>query len=323
MVFNQELGTETTNERDAKAAGSFGVDVEEMVDEGIVRGSVKVAEFGVGRGEVGAGDVAMDEAMLERLGKVDMHIGSEDFLRGLVTGSAREGIDNTNGLIGSMADGEGKLGEKVQLAGLTRGDILFGEDIGDDGVVSENCEVLAIEVRAQDFKGIDDGEEFLLIGGMVHLSNDELLTHECNRYSLGASVEVMQATFGLGWVPLVIAEDRSALRASIFVRMIRDAVLKSLSDVSCLCNLRQRVLQSWTRVECERHVRCGGESLELGNPVLTEKRVLMEFVELVDRLQVGRLHLESLVPGNSCQVSLVCSSDTATPWLVKMLSSHA
>ncbi|GBG83596.1 hypothetical protein CBR_g37401 [Chara braunii] len=51
--------------------------------------------------------------------------------------------------------------------------------------------------------------------------------------------------------------------------------------------------------ESKRQVRCGGESLELGNPVLTEQRVLMELVELVHRLQVGRLHLESLVPGAS------------------------
>ncbi|GBG91903.1 hypothetical protein CBR_g53962 [Chara braunii] len=65
---------------------------------------------------------------------------------------------------------------------------------------------------------------------------------------------------------------------------------------------------SWTRAhdnqvldgaECERQVRCEGESLELGNPVLTEQRVLMELVKLVHRLQVRRLHLESLVPGVS------------------------
>ncbi|GBG90848.1 hypothetical protein CBR_g51354 [Chara braunii] len=67
-------------------------------------------------------------------------------------------------------------------------------------------------------------------------------------------------------------------------------------------------MKSWTRAhdkqvlngaESKRQVRCGGESLELGNLVLTEQRVLMELVELVHRLQVGRLHLESLVPGIS------------------------
>ncbi|GBG59947.1 hypothetical protein CBR_g66753 [Chara braunii] len=145
VVFSQNLGRETMDRRDAKAASSFGVDVEEMVDEGIVRDSVKVAEFGVGRGEVGAGGVTMDGAMLERLGKVDMRHGSEDFFIGLVIGSAREGIDNTIGLGGSMEDGEGKMGEKVQPAGRTRGNILFGEDTGDDGVVGANGKVLAIE----------------------------------------------------------------------------------------------------------------------------------------------------------------------------------
>ncbi|GBG64069.1 hypothetical protein CBR_g40515 [Chara braunii] len=138
VVFSQELGTETTDGRDAKVAGFFGVDVEEMVDKGIVRDSVKVAKFGVGSGEVGAGGVAMDEAMLERLGEIDVHHGREDFLRGLVIRSARESVDNTIGLIGSMADGEDNLGEKVQPAGLARGDIVFGEDTGDDGVVNAN-----------------------------------------------------------------------------------------------------------------------------------------------------------------------------------------
>ncbi|GBG69864.1 hypothetical protein CBR_g4691 [Chara braunii] len=145
VVFIQELGTETTDGRDAKAVSSFGVDVEEMVDEGVVMDNVKVEEFGVGRGEVGAGGVAMDEAMLERFGNVDMRHGSKDFLRGLMIGSAREGIGNTIGLAGSMANGEGKLGEKVQPTGLTRGDILSGEDSGDDGVVVANGKVLAIE----------------------------------------------------------------------------------------------------------------------------------------------------------------------------------
>ncbi|GBG88009.1 hypothetical protein CBR_g46380 [Chara braunii] len=109
VVYNQELGTETTYGRDAKAAGSFGVDVEEMVDEGIVGDRVKVTEFGVGSGEVGTGGVAMDEAMLERLREVDMRHGSKDFLRGLVIGSAREGIGNTIGLTGTMVDCEGDM----------------------------------------------------------------------------------------------------------------------------------------------------------------------------------------------------------------------
>ncbi|GBG59538.1 hypothetical protein CBR_g49798 [Chara braunii] len=185
VVLSQELRTETTDERDAKAASSFGVDVEEMVDERIVRDNVKVAEFGVGRAEVGAGGVAMDEAMLEILGEADMRHGSEDFLRGFVIGLAREGIGNTIALTRSMAAGEGKLGEKVQPAGLTRGDILFGEVTGDDGIVGANGKVLAIEVRAPDFKGIVDGEEFLLIGGIVHLNSNELLTRECDRVLVG------------------------------------------------------------------------------------------------------------------------------------------
>ncbi|GBG65477.1 hypothetical protein CBR_g51072 [Chara braunii] len=182
---SQELGTETTDGRDAKTASSFDVDVEEMVDEGVVRDSVKVVEFGIGSGEVRVGGVAMDEAMLERLGKLDMRRGSEDFLRGFVIGSAREGISNTIGLVGSMADGEGKLGKKIQPAGLTRGDILFGKGTGDDGVVGANGEVLAIEVMALYFKGIDDSDEFLLIGGIVHLNSDKLLVRECDRVLTG------------------------------------------------------------------------------------------------------------------------------------------
>ncbi|GBG87106.1 hypothetical protein CBR_g44562 [Chara braunii] len=141
-----DVGFDVGKERgQVEATSSFGVDVEEMVDAGVVRNSVKVTEFGVGNGKVGAGGVAMDEAMLERLGEVDMCHGIKDFLRGLMTGSAKEGIGNTIGLAESMSDGEGKLDEKVQPAGLTRGDILFGEDIGDDGVVGANGEVLAIE----------------------------------------------------------------------------------------------------------------------------------------------------------------------------------
>ncbi|GBG81951.1 hypothetical protein CBR_g34134 [Chara braunii] len=84
MMLTQELGTETISGRDAKSAGSFGVDVEEMVDEGVIRDIVKVVEFGVGRGEVGAGGVAMGEKLSKRLREVDMSHGSEDFLGGLV-----------------------------------------------------------------------------------------------------------------------------------------------------------------------------------------------------------------------------------------------
>ncbi|GBG69868.1 hypothetical protein CBR_g4695 [Chara braunii] len=106
VVLRQELCTDTTDGMDAKAAGFFGVNVEEMVEEVVVRDNVKVAEFGVGRGEVRAGSVAMGETISKRLGQVDMSHGRENFLGGLVIGSAREGIDNMIGLVGSMANGE-------------------------------------------------------------------------------------------------------------------------------------------------------------------------------------------------------------------------
>ncbi|GBG72569.1 hypothetical protein CBR_g12139 [Chara braunii] len=180
VMLNQELGTETTGGRDPKAAGSFGVDVEEMVDEGVVSYSVKVTEFGVGRGKVREGGVAMDERMLKRLGEVDMSHGSEDFLRGLVIGSAREGIDNTIGLVGSMADGEGKLGEKVFHArggkstfAKLSGELLLAEDgkylldmlkVGLEGG-TEDKDVVEVDHDTK-FKEIT---EDVVDGGLEHL----------------------------------------------------------------------------------------------------------------------------------------------------------
>ncbi|GBG67352.1 hypothetical protein CBR_g489 [Chara braunii] len=49
---------------------------------------------------------------------------------------------------------------------------------GDYGVVGANGEVLPIEVRAPDFEGVNHGEEFLLVGGVVHLHGKELLACE-------------------------------------------------------------------------------------------------------------------------------------------------
>ncbi|GBG90075.1 hypothetical protein CBR_g50168 [Chara braunii] len=158
VVLSQEVGTETADGRDAKAAGSFGVDVKKMVDEGVVKDNVKVAEFGVGRSEVGAEGVAMDEMMLKRLGDIDMSHCSKDFLKGLVIGSARERIGSTIGLAGSMADDEYTWRESL-ASGPMRGNILFGEDAEDDGVAGANGEVLAIEVRLEDKDVVEVGHD--------------------------------------------------------------------------------------------------------------------------------------------------------------------
>uniref|UniRef100_A0A388LW15 Uncharacterized protein n=1 Tax=Chara braunii TaxID=69332 RepID=A0A388LW15_CHABU len=117
-----------------------------------------------------------------------MSHGGVDFLRGLVVGSSREGIGN------AVAFAE---------AGLAWSDIFLGEDGGDNGVVSADGEVLPVEVRAPDCESVDHGEEFLLVGGVIHLRGKELLACEGDRvfarWSLGVSGRVLDGG-GLGGV---------------------------------------------------------------------------------------------------------------------------
>uniref|UniRef100_A0A388M5S4 Uncharacterized protein n=1 Tax=Chara braunii TaxID=69332 RepID=A0A388M5S4_CHABU len=88
-------------------------------------------------------------------------------------------------------------------AGLAWSDIFLGEDGGDDGVVSADGEVLPVEVRAPDCEGVNHGEEFLLVGGVIHLRGKELLACEGDRvfarWSLGVSGRALDGG-GLGGV---------------------------------------------------------------------------------------------------------------------------
>ncbi|GBG89898.1 hypothetical protein CBR_g49748 [Chara braunii] len=136
VVLGQELSTEASCVGDAKSASAFGIDVEEVVVEGVVGNWVKIAEF-------------------------------------------------------------------VVNAGLAWSDIFLGEDGGDDGVVSADGEVLPVEVWAPDCEGVNHDEEFLLVGGVIHLCGKELLACEGDgvfaRWSLGVSGRVLDGG-GLGGV---------------------------------------------------------------------------------------------------------------------------
>ncbi|GBG74630.1 hypothetical protein CBR_g19037 [Chara braunii] len=63
------------------------------------------------------------------------------------------------------------------------------------GVVSADGEVLSVEVRAPDCEGVNHGEEFLLVGGVIHLRGKELLACEGDgvfaRWSLGVGGRVL------------------------------------------------------------------------------------------------------------------------------------
>ncbi|GBG60340.1 hypothetical protein CBR_g4296 [Chara braunii] len=117
-----------------------------------------------------------------------MSHGGVDFLGGLVVGVSREGIGNAVAFVGDVANGECELGKKVQPADLAWCDVLLSEDREDDGVVSAVGEVLPVEVGAPDFEGVDHGEEFLLVGGVVHLRGKDLLACEGDGVFVGWSL---------------------------------------------------------------------------------------------------------------------------------------
>ncbi|GBG66616.1 hypothetical protein CBR_g64887 [Chara braunii] len=123
VVLGQELSTEAPCVGDAKSASAFGIDVEEIVVEGVVGNWVKITEL-------------------------------------------------------------------VVNAGLAWSDIFLGEDGGDDGVVSADGEVLPVKVRAPNCEGVNHGEEFLLVGGVIHLRGKELLACEGDRVFARWSLEV-------------------------------------------------------------------------------------------------------------------------------------
>ncbi|GBG87495.1 hypothetical protein CBR_g45554 [Chara braunii] len=190
VVLGQELGAEATGIRDAKSAGAFGFNVEKVVVEGVAGDGVEVTEFVVDGGEVGAREVSLGVAMVERWQELDVGHGGVDFLRGLVVGAAGEGIGNTVAFAGGVANGEGKLGKEVEPAGLAWGDVFLGKNRGNDGVIGADGEVLPVEVRASDFEGIDDGEELLLVVWVVHLCGKEFLAGECDGVLAGWALGV-------------------------------------------------------------------------------------------------------------------------------------
>ncbi|GBG87990.1 hypothetical protein CBR_g46361 [Chara braunii] len=188
VVLGQELSTEVSCVGDAKSASAFGIDVEEIVEEGVVGNWVKIAELVVNGGEVLAGEIALGVSMMKRWKELNMSHGGVDFLGGLVVRSSKEGIRNAVAFAG---------------AGLAWSDIFLGEDGGEDGVVSADGEVLPVEVRAPDCEGVNHDEEFLLAGGVIHLRGKELLACEGDRvfarWSLGMSGRVLDGG-GLGGV---------------------------------------------------------------------------------------------------------------------------
>ncbi|GBG85808.1 hypothetical protein CBR_g40618 [Chara braunii] len=119
--------------------------------------------------------------MAERWQELDVGHGGIDFLGGFVIGAAGEGIGNA--------------------VALARG-VTNGKDGGDDGVIGTDGEVLPIEVRAPDFEGVDQGEELLLVGWVVHFCGKEFLAGECDGvlagWALGVSRGVLDGGVSTG-----------------------------------------------------------------------------------------------------------------------------
>ncbi|GBG82072.1 hypothetical protein CBR_g34352 [Chara braunii] len=111
VVLDQELDAEATGVRDEESAGAFGFYVENVVVEGVAGDGVKVTEFVVDGGEVGAREVSLGVAMVERWQELDVGHGSADFLKGLVVGAAEEGIGNAVALARGVTNGEGSGGK--------------------------------------------------------------------------------------------------------------------------------------------------------------------------------------------------------------------
>ena len=65
-----------------------------------------------------------------------------------------------------MEDGEVVFGEEVEVGGLAVGKGGLGEDGFDGGVVAVDDEGAVVEVVAPKFEGLDEAEEFLVIGGV-------------------------------------------------------------------------------------------------------------------------------------------------------------
>ncbi|GBG59109.1 hypothetical protein CBR_g32127 [Chara braunii] len=106
VVLGQELGAKATSVRDAESAGAFGFNVEKVVVEGVAGDRVEVTEFVVDGGEVGAREVSLGVAMVERWQELDVGHGGVDFLRGLVVGAAGEGIGNAVALARGVTNGK-------------------------------------------------------------------------------------------------------------------------------------------------------------------------------------------------------------------------
>ncbi|GBG70918.1 hypothetical protein CBR_g8220 [Chara braunii] len=121
--------------------------------------------------------------------------GGVDLLGGLVVGSSREANSNAVAFAGGMANGECELGKEVESSRLAWGDVFLGEDGRNNGVVSADGEVLPVEVRAPDCEGVNHGEEFLLVEGVIHFRGKEFLACEGDGvfagWSLGQSGRIL------------------------------------------------------------------------------------------------------------------------------------
>ncbi|GBG60160.1 hypothetical protein CBR_g3403 [Chara braunii] len=125
VVFDQELGTETTCVRDAKSASAFGIDVKEIVMEGVVGDRIEVTKLVVDGGKVWAREIALGVTMMKRREELDMCHCGINFVRGFVIGEPGEGIDNMVAFVGCMADGESELARKSNQRACHGGNGVF------------------------------------------------------------------------------------------------------------------------------------------------------------------------------------------------------
>ncbi|GBG69708.1 hypothetical protein CBR_g4539 [Chara braunii] len=125
---------------------------------------------------------------------------------GDVFGTVRSRARNEVGTFGQAADndvdaimpavGLGEAAHEVHGDGLPT-------DRGNNGVVSADGEVLPVELRAPNYEGVNHGEDFLVVGGVIHLRGKELLACEGDGvfagWTLGVSGRVLDGG-GLGGV---------------------------------------------------------------------------------------------------------------------------
>ncbi|GBG74852.1 hypothetical protein CBR_g19365 [Chara braunii] len=108
-----------------------------------------------------------------------------------------------------------RIGQERQGSGEDRWDkTRRREDGGDDGVVSEDGEVLLVEVQASECEGVNHGEEFHLVGGVIHLCGKELLASEGDGVFAGWSLGVSGGVFDGGGVGGVTRDSTAPMAKS-------------------------------------------------------------------------------------------------------------